>query len=429
MKGKINQVDNLVYEAVLTISPEELEEESRQQLKEIRKNVTVPGFRKGKAPLEILKARYGKDVENDTRIEVTNRKFSELMKGEDYRVIGSGMIKSFKPQDDGMLEAVVEFQVEPKIELKKIDKLNIVKEKHTFDDSDVDRALENLRDRHAVIEPVTGGAQDGHYIMADFQEQDSAGTPIIGKKFEDRYFRLGSGVFGERFEEQLLGVSDGDVRNVEVVYADGESRKEKKHEFYRVNVKKVEQKVLPELDDEFARSLGEYEDLGQLKGAVRQEMTDELSHRSQDQVHQNLIDEIIKNNPFNVPPLMVDYYMHAWYEDVKKDLSQEVDADEIKKQNRPLAVRSIKWHMVRSKLIEIENLKVTEADVQEHIEDLATKSKIASAEVEKYYRKPERREKLEDQILDKKIFTRLLQTAKIKEIDVSKQKKSNLIQP
>ena len=423
----IRQVDSLVHEMTFTIMAEEVEEQTLSELKTLRKKATIPGFRKGKAPINVLRARYGKDVEEDVRLEVTNRKFQKLMEKESYRILGGGAIKSYKPQENGNLEVVVEFQVEPEIELKKIDQLRVTKEIHSVNEEDLDRVLENMRERHAVIEQVETGAEPNHFVMADFQELDAGGTPIIGRKFEDRHFALGSGLFGELFEEQVKGVKKDDVRNVEVVYPDNEKPGNDKREYYQVTVQRVENKILPDLDDEFATSMGDYQNLDQLKTAVRLQLENELANRGEEQVLENLIDEVIKSNPFDVPPLMVDYYMDTWYEDIKKEAKEKLDENELKERNRPFAIRNIKWYLIRNKLVEKENIEVTDANIKDYIKDIAQKSKVAVTEVEKYYTDPGRSEKLKDQMLEKLVLDRLLRTAKVKEVRGWKRK-SNLIE-
>lgn len=427
MKYSINQVDQSVHEITLTIPAEEIQKQVLDELQHLRKKTTIPGFRKGKAPLQVVKARYGKDVEEDARFEVTNRNFKTIMEQESYKVIGGGAIKSYSTQEDGSLDVVLEFQVEPEVEIKKIDKLSVTKEIHSVKDEDIDRTLESMRDQHAIIEPVEGEADTNHYIMADFQETDVAGTPIIGRKFEDRYFMLGSGIFGEKFEQQMKGVKNNDVRNVEVNYAQSEGAEAKKTEFYNVTVKRIENKILPDLDDEFAKSVSNYETFAELKKTVGEELQQELDRRSDDQMHAELIDEAIKNNPVDVPPLMVDFYLHTWFEDIKKDSQQKLNEEELKEQNRPFAVRNLKWHMIRKKIVEQENLAVKDEHIKDFKETLAERTKAAITDIEKYYGKSENQEKLKEQLLDKLIFDRLLTTAKVKEIKI-KDKKSKIIQ-
>ncbi len=427
LKYSINQLKNTVHEILLTIPAEEIQQQVSNELEQLRKKASIPGFRKGKAPLKVVRARYGKNVEEDARFEVTNRNFKKIMEQESYKVVGGGAIKTYNKQDDGSLAVVLEFQIEPEIKLKKIDKLSVSKEIHIVNDENVDKTMENLRDQHAVIEPVEGEANENHYIMADFQEIDISGSPIIGHKFEDRYFMLGSKVFGEKFEDQMNGSKVGDVRNVEVTYPHKDSPDAKKTEFYQVTIKRIENKNLPDLDDEFALSISDYESIDDLRKSVRENLQRELDYRSKDQMHSELIDEVIKNNPFDVPPLMADFYLHTWFEDIKKDSKQKLDEEQLKEQNRPFAIRNIKWHLLRRKIVEQENISVSDENVESFIKDISDKTKTDSTEVKKYYQTTERKEKLKEQILDNLIFERLLKTAKIKEV-IIKDNKSKLIE-
>ena len=125
LKYSINQLKNTVHEILLTIPAEEIQQQVSNELEQLRKKASIPGFRKGKAPLKVVRARYGKNVEEDARFEVTNRNFKKIMEQESYKVVGGGAIKTYNKQDDGSLAVVLEFQIEPEIKLKKIDKLSV----------------------------------------------------------------------------------------------------------------------------------------------------------------------------------------------------------------------------------------------------------------------------------------------------------------
>ena len=425
MEYKIKSVSGLIHELSLNLPAETVQVEINEHLKELRKRVSIPGFRKGKVPLDLVKARYTKDVESDVFNDLINKNFQEIMKSEDFNVIGGGIVKSIDWKADESLKATIEFQVVPQIELKKIDKLKVVKEVQKVSNGDIEKTIERLREQHAVIKPIENGAHDGHFILADFQEIDKSGVPIIGKKLADQSFRLGSGVFGKIFDEQMLGVKNNEERSVQVSFhaKPGEEKKE----YYKVTVKKIEEQILPELDDDFAQSVGNFKNTEELKVTLSEQLENEFNRRSQEKLHNNLIDEFIKNNPLEVPPLIIDNYLDAWFEDIKKESKGELKEEELKEQNRPFALRNLKWHMLKDELIKQENLKVGDADIENKLNEIAENSQIDLGELRKHYRDKKNRDELVRNLEEKRVFDRLLETAKVEETKVSKQK-SNLIQ-
>ena len=425
MDYSIENVENLIYEVKLTIPVDEVQPKIDDSLQTLRKEITIPGFRKGKVPMDLVKARYAKSIEDEVFNDLINDKFKEIMQSEDYQVIGGGIVKSMDWKPKEALLATVEFQVAPRVELKNINNLKVVKEVQDLKDDDVENTIQRLREQHAVVKPVEDGAKEGHFVLADFQEIDAGGSPLIGKKLVDRHFKLGSGIFGEKFDQQLVGVKVGDERSVEVTFEPKPG--DQKMEFYQVIVKKVEEQILPELDEEFAKSIGEYESFDALKESITKQLENELVRQSDDKLHQSLIDEVVKNNPFELPPLMVDSYLQTWFDDVKKDSKQELNEQELKERNRPFAIRNIKWHMLKEELVKQEKLSVKDSDIEESLNEIAEKAKVDLKEIKKYYRQKRQKDELTHQIEERRIFERLLKTAIVEEVKVTDQP-SNVIQ-
>ncbi len=425
MEYSIEKVGSLKYELKFTVPAATVEDNMMASLQKLRRQVTMPGFRKGKVPIEIVKNRYSKDVEGEVISDLLESTFREIMKSEDYHMIGSGLAKSVDWHPGTDLKAVLEFQVEPEIEIKTIDNLNVIQETHQVTAAMVGQALEQLRERHAVVKAVEDGAQNGHFILADFQELDASGMALIGRKFKDRYFRLGSSIFGKKFDEQLQGTKPGDQQSVEVIYP--AKPDENKTEYYRVETKKVENQILPELDDEFAKSVGNYNSLPELRAAVQAQLEKDAAERAELNLHDHLIDELIKNNDFDVPPLMVDTYLNSWFEDLKKETKRELNEEELKNRNRPFAIRNIKWHLLKKKLMEQEKILVSETDIEDAFTRIIQQTKMNISEIRKYYRNSEHHEELVHRLEEQRVLDRLLKTANVQVVDVT-QPQSNLIQ-
>ena len=427
MDYRIEEKEPFVYRLEFDIPPDEIAAKVEEELRELRKRVTIPGFRKGKAPLEMVKIRYGKDVEKDVVENLAKEKARAILAGEDYKIWGPLYLVSKEITPEGA-HVVLEFDVEPQAEIKKLEGLKVVKEIRRVTDEDVERVLESLRKDQAMIKKVEDGAKEGHYVLADFQEVDVAGTPIIGRKFKDRYFRLGEGDLGEQLQEQLLGVTAGDERKVKISYPDQQGKT--KEEYYSVQVREVQEHILPELDDEFARAIGEeFKTLEDLKKRIREDLQARYDHEAEERLREAIIEEAIKNNPVEIPPRIVETYIANAYEDYSKDRQPKPDFAEFAQQFRPVALRHLQWFFLMEKIIKEKGLEVTDEEVEKEIERQAAETKGVSPErVREYYRRPQELKRLKERLQEEKVIEYLLKNAKITEVDVT-QKDKELIQP
>ncbi len=420
MDYKVEKISSATYRLTLTVPEEEISERVERDLREIRKDAEIPGFRKGKAPLNLIKARYGKKAEKDAIIDLAFEKSEEILTQENYRVWGAPYLISHKRTPEGA-SIVIEFDVEPEIELQKIDGFKLVKSVREVTDEDIEQFLNDMRDDRAVWRAVEDGAREGHIIHADLQEIDAAGTPIIGRKYENRYLQLGDGEIGAQLSEQLAGVKPGDERNIVLDYskAGGEGK-----EYFKVHVKAVHHKKLPELNDEFAQSVGEFKNLDELKDRIRKSLEFEAEIDAQERLEEEVIDELIRNNPFDLPPRIVEYALEETFREYAKDRTPKPDREEFFEKNRPMAVRQFKWIFLKERIAEQEGLKVTEQELEEEIEKIASFPRRSKPEdIRRYYRNPKARDELREQMLRQKIMQRILENCKIRVVKVRDESK------
>jgi len=307
----VNDVQAWLQEIKFHVSANEIQEKVDTKIQELRKEITVPGFRKGKVPTDVIRMRFGKMILEDILEDAINDTYKEIVTKEGMEIIAPPEIVEQKWDKSDGLEVVLEVQVEPKIELQNYKGLQLTKEIHNVTDEEIDATIEHLREENAVVEDIDGEAGSGDYIKVDIQEVDAGGVPILGHKDEDKEIKLGSGAYGADFEEQLLGVKKGEVRRVEQK-EDGKPTK-----YYSVRVKDLTRHKLPELNDDFAKDLGDYESLDDLRQKVQEYLVHEYENRSRENLINGLIDALIDENPFEVPPQMLENSLNGYIEDLK----------------------------------------------------------------------------------------------------------------
>ena len=413
MDYSVNDVQAWLREVKFHIPAEEIQEKLNEKIQELRKEISIPGFRKGKVPSDIIRMRFGKMLLEDILEDAMNDAYKEIVAKENLEVVGPPEIQEQKWDENDGLEVLLEVQIEPEIELRNYKGLQLTKEIHKIADEEIDATIEHLREENAVVEDIDGEAEAGDYIVADLQEVDAGGVPIVGHKLEYKKIKLGSGEYGKDFEEQLLGVKKGEERKVE------QKEEGKPPKYYSVRVKDVSRHNLPELSDEFAKDLGDYESLDDLRKAVQEYLEREYENRSRQNLVDELIDALIAENPFEVPPQMIENSLNNYVEDLKKHLKRDFDVESFREGQRPLVIRSIKWYMIQKQLAEQENLKVSDEDVDAYIEKMAEETNQSLKKLKAIYSLKNRREKLKDELQEEKIIDFLLKNSEIEEVEIN----------
>ena len=411
MDYSVNDVQAWLQEIKFNIPADEIQEKVNGKIRELRKEISIPGFRKGKVPVDIIRMRFGKMVLEDILEDAINDTFKEIVTKDNLQIIGPPEIQDQKWDENNGLDVRLEVQVEPDIELNNYKGLQVTKEIHKIADDEIETTIERLRKENAVVEDIDGEAQLGDFVKADFQEVDAGGVPILGHKDDDVEIELGSSAYGQDFDNQLVGIKKGEERKVEQKAKDGASK------YYSVRVKDITRHKLPELNDEFAKDLGDYESLEDLRQKVREYLEHDFEKQSRKNLVEGLIDALIAENPFEVPPLMIENALEGYIEDIKKQIKTDFDVESFSESQRPYVIRSIKWYLIKKKLVDLEDLKVSDGDVDAYLEKLAEETGQSIKKLKAKYSLKNRREKLKDSLQEEKIVDFLLKNSEIEEVE------------
>ena len=229
--------------------------------------------------------------------------------------------------------------------------------------------------------------------------------------------KVGDGSFTDDQKEKLVGLKPEDIARVEL--PDNEDKTIKNP--YELKVIKVERENLPEIDSDFVKlvnpDLGSVDDL---REDVLKKINENFEERSKQAFERELSDALIEKAGLNVPPSMVDNYLNNILEDVKKQNSGEpLDEEKVLETYRPSAERNLRWYLIRKKIIEQEKIKFERKDIDAEIENLITRSPNSEKEIRRFYKKPSNRQRIEDDLIEKKILEYLDQFAKVKEVEVN----------
>ncbi len=357
----------------VSLAASEFQPQLDQRTRTVQKRAHVDGFRPGKVPLQVIQRIYGNAIRQQTLEEILPDLLKKACEQNNLRTIGPANLDDVKVENDHSLKFRATVEVEPEISLGQYSGFEIIKTIPEISPEDVAERLQTIRASHGWLESIEDGAQTEHIITADIQVLDPMGVPLIGQKHENERFRISAQATSpEDFSLQLLGVKPGEARNVRFVGSEPDGKPVERH--YRVNVKDVHEQKLPELDDDFARDLGKFETLEELRQAVNDEMKYEAERMSRDAFRHQIIDEVLKHNPFELPEGVHEAFTNAYIEDLQKkykDLDPEVVREDAKEQT----ARTLKWRFLRSRIIEVESLFVGDDEIRTYLQTLAEAGK------------------------------------------------------
>ncbi len=376
------------------------------------REVRLPGFRRGKVPLSVLKARLG----NEIRAEVLERKIPEYLnsahESAEIKPISRPVIEEIDYDEGRDLKLRASVEVKPAIELKQYKELRVTRRVVDVSDDDIAGRLEGLRERYATVVRIDGEAEKDHFIRADVQHADDNGVPIIGRKEENQFFQVGSGRLGEGFDTQLIGVGADEDRSVKTTlpsdYPDEDLAG--KEACFIVSVREVLERQLPELEDDFAVDIG-MESLASLKQSIREEMEREPDW----ELRKDLVSQIVDAHDFEVPESMMTAYLDQVVADARRNTrnQDEVDEDALRRQYRPVASSQIMRHLVLDAIGEQEGLAVDQEEVDERLEAIAGRGQASVDQIRRLFQENGRLERIETDLREEKVVEFLVQHADI----------------
>ena len=419
MKIDVKNINDYTKEVKLDIPWSTLEPDFNITLKNFSKKVKLPGFRPGKIPRDRLMQQFQPNIEAQFMDDNIHKYYLTALQEQKIVPVNQAEIRDVNFQMGEHFSFTAKFEVEPDFKLPKFknNMFKVQKNKFIPDDQDIDDAIDQLRRSHARIETVEDGAKEKDFILCDLQKLDESGVAIIGKKFEKQMLKVGDGSFTDDQKDRLIGLKPGDTSKLDL--PDGEDKSIKNP--YDLNVVKVEREVLPEINDDFVRLINpDLKSIDDLNKDVLDKINQNFEERSRQTFEKDLSDALIEKIGVETPPSMVNNYLNNILEDVKKQNNGEkIDEEKVLETYRPSAERNLKWYLIRKKIIDQEQISIGRSDIDAEIENLVSRTPNSEKEIRRFYKKPSNRQKIEDDITEKKILEYLTQFAKIKEVEVN----------
>ncbi len=428
MKAQIEAISPVKTKLTVEIPPEEVASEEQAAYQELRRTANLPGFRKGKAPLAALKRAHGGRVRADVISRLIQKTYIAALRENDVFPVNDADIQLQSAGDDDTIAYTAVVEVRPKVEATAFRGLTLKKPRIAVEEMAVDERLEKLRSERASFDLAGDGyaAADGDMVVIDY-EGFVDGEAFGGGKGEDRPLVLGSGTFIPGFEEALLGSKAGEDHTVEVAFPEDYRAEELagKDATFKVQVKEIKTRTLPDLDDEFAKEVGQADDLEALRDQIREGLRKEQESEAERLFRQSTIDALLAVHPFEVPESMVaDQQAHST-ERLRNDLMGRgmdpqmlgLDKPEFRAMQRKGAERAVRWAFLMQAIADAEQIEVTDADVDERIETIAREDGRPVSVIRGFFEQGNQLDALRNSMLERRILDRVAELGTVEETD------------
>jgi trigger factor len=435
MNVKVEEVSSIKKKLIFEVAPERVDQEIKRAFKKIGKTAKIKGFRAGKIPESVLEKYYGAQMEQEVLGRLINDTYFKALEDHDIPAVGEPSIVDSSGVNKGAAFTYeAEVEIKPHVTAKDYTKLSLEKEKFVPDPKAVEGRLEEMRMSRAQLEVTSRKkARKGDSVVIDFEGfiDDNA---FAGGKGEDYLLELGSGSFIPGFEDQVIGMQREEARDVKVSFPEdyGQAELAGKPAVFKVLLKEIKEKVVPELNDEFAKGFGA-ESLADLREQLQKSYETQEASRVENDLREKLVSNLIERNPIEIPEAMIAKQLDYMYENISNRMQSQgmspamlgITPENFRENYRKTAIDQVSGTLILEAIGRQENIVAEAAEIDAKLEEIATMANAPLDMVKKYYASPDARDGLLAQIAEEKVVSFLLENAKVKEVAPKKAPKKS----
>jgi trigger factor len=386
MNAKVEKIQQNVVKLEITVEAEKFNESLKKAYAKNAKKFNIPGFRKGKAPINIIKKYYGDGVFFEDAINFCcDDTYPVAIKENNIRPVDYPSIDIVQIEEGKEFIYTAEVSVYPEVELGEYKGVEVKKALYDVTDEEVEAQLKQMQEKNARVETKTEGTvEKGNIAIIDFKGYVD-GIAFEGGEGKDFSLEIGSGTFIDTFEDQLVGVNIGETKNINVTFPEqyGKEELNGKPAVFEATVKEIKVKELPEMDDEFAKEVSEFDTLEELKADLRSKLQETNDARVKREYEEAVIDAVCENAKVEIPQVMVGKEIENMVKDLEMRLKyQGLDLEtyyqytnsseeQVKEYMKESAEKRVKTELVLEKIAKTENVEATDEELQAKAAELA----------------------------------------------------------
>jgi trigger factor len=360
----------------------------------------LPGFRPGKAPPAMIRQRFGDAIRQEAVESLIQEAYKQVVGNTDVKLAAQPHVHDVKFGEDQALSFELHLEVQPKVELPRTQGFRVTRAIRPITDEAVQEQIDSMREQRASWSPIDDKPAEQDMVTVMLATADEDGTIPDGKEYR---LVLGGGQAIAGIEELIMTLKPGETAERPVKWPDDfpDESQRSKTKTVRVTLADAKRKAVPDLDDAFAREIGEFDSVDALRNAVREDLTNNTTREADAEVRQKLIDEIIGSNPFDVPPSWVNQMVGAYIEAYEVP---EAERESFVQRFRPMAERQVRRDLVVETLAEREKLTSSESEIDDRITELAARRGTDAGQLYASLQKAGRLKEIERTITEEKVF-------------------------
>ena len=396
MSLQVEKLEKNMAKLTIEVSAEDLDKAMEKAYQKQKSRISLPGFRKGKAPRKMIESMYGKGVFMEDAVNsLVPQEYTKALGECDLEIVSQPEINVTQMEPGKALIFTADVAVKPEVTLGDYKGVEVPKSEIVVTDEEVDAEIRKEQEKNARTVAVEDrAAANGDITTIDF-EVFVDGVAFDGGKGSDYALTLGSGTFIPGFEDQLVGANAGDHVEVKVTFPEEYQAKELagKEAVFQCDVKKIETKEVPELDDEFAKDVSEFDTLAEYKEDVKKNLTEKKEKEARTAKENAAVDKAIENAQMDIPELMTKTECRQMMDDFSRRMQQQglsmeqyfqftgQSMDKMMEDMKPQALKRIQTRLVLEKIAEAENIQPSEEEITEEIQKMADAYKMEADKI------------------------------------------------
>ena len=396
MSLQVEKLEKNMAKLTIEVSAEDLDKAMEKAYQKQKSRISLPGFPKGKAPRKMIESMYGKGVFMEDAVNsLVPQEYTKALGECDLEIVSQPEINVTQMEPGKALIFTADVAVKPEVTLGDYKGVEVPKSEIAVTDEEVDAEVKKEQDKNARTVAVEDrAAANGDITTIDF-EGFVDGVAFEGGKGTDYALTLGSGTFIPGFEDQLVGANTGDHVEVKVTFPEEYQAKELagKEAVFQCDVKKIETKEVPELDDEFAKDVSEFDTLAEYKEDVKKKLTEKKEKEARTAKENAAVDKAIENAQMDIPELMTKTECRQMMDDFSRRMQQQglsmeqyfqftgQSMDKMMEDMKPQALKRIQTRLVLEKVAEAENIQPSEEEITEEIQKMADAYKMEADKI------------------------------------------------
>jgi trigger factor len=436
MHVTVEDVSSIKKMLHIEIPQDEVARELEKAYNQLKKSAKIKGFRPGKAPRSVLERLFKKNVHADVSSRLIQNSFVDAIRETELKIVGNPQIDPPELNIDGpyIYDATVE--ITPNIDDIDFKGLSLKRTQYRVSDSEVEAQLKMLQKNMAKYQSVSDNraTQDGDFVLIDYEGLNE-GMPVAEfSKQENFKLKIGENAISEDFDSQLIGMKPGDTKEMKVRFPEDYFNEKLANLEISFNVilKEIREEILPEINDELAKSAGPYETLDQLKKVISDNLEQGYEKRVEQELNEQIFSELIVKTKFEVPDVMVEMELEGIIEEAERSFAYRntsleemgLSREKIAEKYRDTALKQVKRHLILSKIIDQESLTLADDELENGLKEMSAGFNQPLEEIKKYY--DENKDKLEffkHTLLEKKAINLIIDNSKIEGVSSEKEKK------